>query len=64
MNVMKNTPGWIVRAITRNPGSEASQALVEQGLEVVQADYDDEESLARAFEVPPPYRILFSEAIH
>lgn len=51
VNVMKNTPGWQVRAITRNPGSDASQALAQAGIEVVQADYDDEESLTKAFQV-------------
>lgn len=51
VNVMKATSGWQVRAITRNPGSDASKALVAQGIGVVQADFDDEESLRRAFQV-------------
>lgn len=42
--------GFGVRAITRNPDSEAAQALVEKGAEVVRADLDDVESLKRAFE--------------
>lgn len=51
VNVMRLVPGWRVRAITRNPGSEAGQKLADQGLEVVQADFDDEESLVQAFQV-------------
>jgi uncharacterized protein YbjT (DUF2867 family) len=42
--------GFAVRALTRNPGSDNAKALAEQGAEVVQADLDDEASLARAFE--------------
>lgn len=51
VNVMKNVPGWKVRAVTRNPGSESAKKLVAQGIEVVQANYDDEASLVKAFEV-------------
>jgi len=51
VNVMKNTPGWKVRAITRNPQSEAAQKLAGDGIEVVQANLDDESSLKKAFEV-------------
>jgi len=39
-----------VRAITRNPDSEAAKALAEKGAEVVKADVDDRESMRRAFE--------------
>jgi uncharacterized protein YbjT (DUF2867 family) len=42
--------GWKVRAMTRKPQSEAAQALAGQGAEVVQADLDDETSLARALD--------------
>lgn len=50
VNIMKQTPGWTIRALTRNPASEAAKALRdEDGVEVVQADYDDVESLKRAF---------------
>ncbi|KAH4106116.1 hypothetical protein HBI37_147980 [Parastagonospora nodorum] len=49
VNVMKKTPGWKVRAITRNPGSDAAKKLAAEGIEVVQADFDDEASLAKAF---------------
>lgn len=48
---MKHAPSWQVRAVTRNPGSDASKALAEQGIEIAPADYDDEESLRRAFQL-------------
>lgn len=51
VNVMSKTPGWKVRAVTRNPQSESAKKLTERGIEVVQADMDDEESLKKAFEV-------------
>ena len=41
--------GFVARAITRDPGSDAGRALASQGVEVVQADLDDEASLERAF---------------
>src|ERR1700744_3379831 len=41
--------GFTARAITRNPESEAARALATPGVEVVQADLDDEASLTRAF---------------
>lgn len=51
VNVMKKAPGWTVRAVTRNPQSEAANKLAEEGIEVVKADFDNEASLAKAFEV-------------
>ena len=51
VNIMKKTPGWKIRAITRNPDSESSKKLAAEGVEIVQASFDDEESLVRAFEV-------------
>ncbi len=42
--------GFVARAITRNPGSDAAQALARLGAEVVAGDVDDEASLRRAFE--------------
>lgn len=54
VNVMSKTPGWKVRAVTRNTQSEAAKKLAERGIEVVQADMDDEESLKKAFEVRHP----------
>ncbi|AEO60047.1 hypothetical protein MYCTH_2308852 [Thermothelomyces thermophilus ATCC 42464] len=51
VNMLKKTAGWRVRAITRKPESEAAKKLAADGLvEVVRADFDDEESLVRAFE--------------
>jgi uncharacterized protein YbjT (DUF2867 family) len=41
--------GFVARAITRNPASEAARRLAARGVEVVQADLDDEASLVRAF---------------
>ncbi|MEU5155400.1 NmrA/HSCARG family protein [Glycomyces sp. NPDC021274] len=41
---------FTVRAITRNPGSDAARELARRGAEVVQADMDDEASLAKAFD--------------
>ena len=51
VNVMKKTPGWKVRAITRNPESDAAKKLAAEGIEVVRADFDDEASLVKAFKV-------------
>ncbi|KAL2115220.1 hypothetical protein VTJ04DRAFT_10883 [Mycothermus thermophilus] len=50
VNIMKRTPGWRVRAVTRNPESDAAKKLSADGtVEVVRADYDDETSLLNAF---------------
>lgn len=52
VNIMRITPGWQVRAITRNRESEAAKSLARlSGVEVVEADYDDKKSLIAAFEV-------------
>jgi uncharacterized protein YbjT (DUF2867 family) len=40
-----------VRALTRNPESDAAKKLAAEGVEVVQADFDNEESLKKAFKV-------------
>lgn len=40
--------GWPVRAMTRKPESEAARALAALGAEIVQADLNDEASLAPA----------------
>jgi uncharacterized protein YbjT (DUF2867 family) len=42
--------GWRVRALTRNPQSEAARALADLGAEVVQGDMEDLASLAPLFE--------------
>ena len=41
--------GFSARAVTRKPDGQAAKALSAQGVEVVQADLDDEPSLAAAF---------------
>lgn len=43
-----------VRALTRNTDSPKAQALAKQGAEVVQANFDDLDSLRKAFEVCKP----------
>ena len=43
-----NSP-FALRAVTRNPNSEAALELAKRGAEVVQADLDDVESLKNAF---------------
>jgi uncharacterized protein YbjT (DUF2867 family) len=43
------TGEFVPRAITRDPEGEKGKALADRGVEVVQADLDDEASLARAF---------------
>lgn len=37
--------------MTRKPQSEAAKRIAEEGIEVVKADFDEETSLAKAFEV-------------
>lgn len=43
--------GWRVRALTRNTSGDAAKELAGQGAELASADYDDEVSLLRAFDV-------------
>ena len=42
---------WKVRAITRNASGAAAKSLSEAGIQVVTADFDDEASLIKAYEV-------------
>src|SRR4051794_12371713 len=42
--------GFTLRALTRNPQSEAARQFADQGAEVVEADIRDETSLAKAFD--------------
>ncbi|KAL1638592.1 hypothetical protein SLS58_008805 [Diplodia intermedia] len=49
--VLLESGSWKVRAITRNPNGDAAKALAAQGAEVVAADFNDEGSLVKAFEV-------------
>lgn len=51
VNIMKKAPGWKVRALTRNTASDAAKKLAGEYIEVVEADFDDENSLRQAFEV-------------
>ena len=44
------TKEWKIRAVTRNPHSEATQALASRGVEIITGNYDDEETLVKAFE--------------
>jgi hypothetical protein len=53
-NILLNTPGWQVRAVTRNIASEKAKDLAARGAEVVQADSNDVASLKSAFKVMPP----------
>lgn len=47
-SLLKN-PAFKVRALTRNPSSDASQALACQGAEIQQADGFDQKSMVSAF---------------
>ncbi|CAH0025889.1 unnamed protein product [Clonostachys rhizophaga] len=47
---LHGNPSWKVRAVTRNPESDASKKLIAMGVEVVTGDADDETSLIKAFE--------------
>ena len=42
-------PGWRVRGVTRDTSKPTARELAAQGIEVVQADFDDAESLVTAF---------------
>lgn len=42
---------WKIRGITRDASKEGAKALEKQGVEVVSADINDEQSLRQAFEV-------------
>ncbi|ETN45049.1 uncharacterized protein HMPREF1541_09925 [Cyphellophora europaea CBS 101466] len=45
-----NLPEWKVRGITRNPTGKPAEALAAKGVEIVEADLDDKDSLVPAFE--------------
>ena len=56
---------WKVRGITRDPSKDAAKALEKQGIEVVSANIDDEQSLVKAFEVCTQLaRTWFDAALH
>jgi uncharacterized protein YbjT (DUF2867 family) len=49
--ILDDPPGeFTLRALTRNPSSDAAKALTARGAEVVAADLDDPSTLAAAFE--------------
>ncbi|KAF9893515.1 hypothetical protein FE257_010827 [Aspergillus nanangensis] len=50
INTLINNKVYHIRAITRNPASEAAQELAKRGVQVVQADVADVSSLIAAFE--------------
>lgn len=45
-----NKPGWKVKGLTRNPSSPGSQALSTRGVEIIQGDVNDVDSLKAAFQ--------------
>ncbi|KAL3472271.1 hypothetical protein BJX99DRAFT_235852 [Aspergillus californicus] len=49
IDALSANPDWKIRGITRNTKSEKAQALLSRGIEVVSANFDDEESLTNAF---------------
>jgi len=49
-------PSFKVRAVTRNVESPSAKALLEKGVETVEADTMNEESLIRAFKASALYR--------
>ncbi|KAI0012558.1 putative hscarg dehydrogenase [Xylariaceae sp. FL0662B] len=49
-NTFLNLPHWHVRALTRNPSSDASKSLATRGAEVIRGDLGEPTSLAKAFE--------------
>lgn len=53
VNAILNDPegGFIPRAITRNVNSDKAMSLSKKGVEVVQADLDDVESLKKVLKV-------------
>ncbi|KAK4071234.1 uncharacterized protein Triagg1_6265 [Trichoderma aggressivum f. europaeum] len=48
-NTFFQTPGYTIRGVTRNTESAAAKAWAAKGVEIVKADFDDVESLKRAF---------------
>ena len=64
VNIMKKTPGWKVRAVTRNPESDAAKKLAAEGIEVVQASFDDQASLEKAFAVSQAASLVWLIAYH
>lgn len=59
VQVLLATKQWKVRAITRNVNSLAAKTLKDQGVEVVTADFNNEESLVKAFQVSDEFIYFF-----
>ena len=53
------TGEWNIRAVTRNAKGAKAQELAALGMEVVEASYDDEESIRKAFTVSLMLIIFF-----
>lgn len=51
MKALLSNPSYKLRGTTRDTTSENAKALAAKGVEVVPADFNDEESLVRAFQV-------------
>jgi hypothetical protein len=49
VNALHGKSGYTVRAVTRDPSSEAAKALALKGIEVVAGDANDYDSLVKAF---------------
>lgn len=49
VNTFLSTPGWRVRGLTRNASSAQASALRDKGVEVVEANTDNQTSLEHAF---------------
>ena len=45
----EHKPSWKLRGLTRNPSSAAARECAKSGVEIVQADYNDVDSLKVAF---------------
>jgi len=62
VKALLNSSSWTVRAITRNAASASAKILIEAGAEVVSANFDDEASLLKAYEVyfSPHFLLLFA----
>ncbi|CAF9939722.1 hypothetical protein IMSHALPRED_001610 [Imshaugia aleurites] len=51
---------WNIRGITRDTSKDAAKALEGQGVEIVSASIDDEQSLLQAFEMKESMRLFLT----
>jgi uncharacterized protein YbjT (DUF2867 family) len=49
IDALSANPDWKIRGLTRDTNSEKAKALVNRGIEMVAATFDDEDSLKNAF---------------